>query len=165
MCPSQLNRNLSNCEGARLFFFRATSQLLKLRFNCNGRMHTHFICIPAVHIISFNTFNTVCVVIPASGTQIFPNIAQVLPQVIIFWRLEVHRIHGRQCNFVIFAPKYSFIVKKANGWVWSDRLRNEKGWARGWRVGDTAWNLPMRCEFSFPFYICKFLLNQVILNC
>ena len=32
-------------------FFQATSQLLKLRFNCDG--HIHFICIPAVHIISF----------------------------------------------------------------------------------------------------------------
>ena len=45
-------------EAPKNFFFRAISQLLKsiaiqLRFNCDGRIIIHFICIPTVHIISF----------------------------------------------------------------------------------------------------------------
>ena len=35
------------------FFFRATPQLLKLRFNCDA----HFICISTVHIISFCVYS------------------------------------------------------------------------------------------------------------
>ena len=43
-----------NHRGELTIFFQAILQLLKLRFNCDGHIYDiHFICIPAVHIISF----------------------------------------------------------------------------------------------------------------
>ena len=55
-CSANAEATGSNpVEAPKVLFFGLFSQLLKLRFT--AMVTTHFICIPAVHIISFNANN------------------------------------------------------------------------------------------------------------